>query len=189
MTWEGPEESYNIRRWYKSSWGRYTTTDPLGLITANLFAYALGNPLSFYDPTGEYIVDVNVPTEKHYISIYDVKNLGGCPSTSESCTTYDPSGIWLDCPCKCLGAEGWAMEAIGHVTKSTMHLAPPYAKYRQHELLHLQDLKNELESYLIALESQRFAEQGQCDDACTKERGGFTQWVRDWAKKSNDTLD
>jgi len=29
MTWEGPEESYNIFRWYKAGWGRYTQADPL----------------------------------------------------------------------------------------------------------------------------------------------------------------
>ena len=53
MTREGPEENYNVFRWYKSSWGRYTQTDPIGLAAGtNLFAYAVGNPLIYMDPDG-----------------------------------------------------------------------------------------------------------------------------------------
>jgi hypothetical protein len=33
MRWEGTEESYNIFRWYRSSWGRYSSADPLNLGT------------------------------------------------------------------------------------------------------------------------------------------------------------
>jgi len=29
MTWEGTEENYNIFRWYRAGWGRYTQVDPL----------------------------------------------------------------------------------------------------------------------------------------------------------------
>src|SRR6266542_2705960 len=53
MTWEGPEENYNIFRWYKSSSGRYTQADPMGLVGGpNLFAYALANPVRVSDPYG-----------------------------------------------------------------------------------------------------------------------------------------
>ena len=31
MTWEGTEENYNIFRWYRGGWGRYTQADPIGL--------------------------------------------------------------------------------------------------------------------------------------------------------------
>jgi hypothetical protein len=53
MTWEGAEESYNIFRWYKAGWGRYTQSDPLGKYgDANPYAYALDNPLRYADPSG-----------------------------------------------------------------------------------------------------------------------------------------
>ncbi|HUP60795.1 MAG TPA: RHS repeat-associated core domain-containing protein, partial [Thermoanaerobaculia bacterium] len=53
MTWEGPEESFNIHRWYKSSWGRYTQSDPWGKRgDPNPYAYALDNPLRYADPLG-----------------------------------------------------------------------------------------------------------------------------------------
>jgi RHS repeat-associated protein len=54
MTSEGGEEDYNIARWYRSSWGRYTSADPLLLSTRheNLYGYALDNPLRFTDRFG-----------------------------------------------------------------------------------------------------------------------------------------
>jgi RHS repeat-associated protein len=47
------EEMYNIFRWYRAGWGRYTSADPIGLQGGvNLYAYALDNPLRFDDPFG-----------------------------------------------------------------------------------------------------------------------------------------
>jgi RHS repeat-associated protein len=44
---------YNIFRWYRSGWGRYTQGDPLGLDGGiDLFAYAYENPILFADPSG-----------------------------------------------------------------------------------------------------------------------------------------
>ena len=48
-----PERAYNIFRWYRSGWGRYTQTDPAGLAAGlNLYGYALANPNSLIDPLG-----------------------------------------------------------------------------------------------------------------------------------------
>ena len=63
------ERSFNVFRWYRPGWGRYSQPDPIGAVsqwgfdsgdpasaqvTAALwpFAYAEGNPLLFIDPTG-----------------------------------------------------------------------------------------------------------------------------------------
>ncbi|HUP60001.1 MAG TPA: RHS repeat-associated core domain-containing protein, partial [Thermoanaerobaculia bacterium] len=53
MTWEGPEENANVFRWYKTSWGRYTQSDPIGFNGGtNLYAYVGGNPINASDPLG-----------------------------------------------------------------------------------------------------------------------------------------
>lgn len=38
MTWEGTEENYNIFRWYRAGWGRYTQADPLSVAGMGHFA-------------------------------------------------------------------------------------------------------------------------------------------------------
>jgi RHS repeat-associated protein len=43
-------------RWYNSTWGRYTSTDPTRQ-EANNYAYAQGDPINNSDPTGAYGVD------------------------------------------------------------------------------------------------------------------------------------
>lgn len=55
MSWEGQEENYNIYRWYKSPWGRYMQTDPLGLNGGvNSYVYAGAQPINGLDPLGLY---------------------------------------------------------------------------------------------------------------------------------------
>jgi RHS repeat-associated protein len=60
------ERSYNIFRWYRTAWNRYTQSDPAGGFdsdrglsrsVANAYGYARGNPLLQVDPTGEFSVD------------------------------------------------------------------------------------------------------------------------------------
>jgi RHS repeat-associated protein len=53
MTWEGTEENYNVFRWYRAGWGRYSQADPVGFEAGtNFFGYASGNPISASDPFG-----------------------------------------------------------------------------------------------------------------------------------------
>ena len=50
----GGEESYNIFRWYRSGWGRYTQGDPFSPQAAATepYSYARENPLRSVDPLG-----------------------------------------------------------------------------------------------------------------------------------------
>jgi RHS repeat-associated protein len=53
MTWEGREENYNIFRWYRAGWGRYTQADPIGLEgDLNHYRYVVDNPLGGTDMFG-----------------------------------------------------------------------------------------------------------------------------------------
>jgi RHS repeat-associated protein len=47
------ERSYNVFRWYRSGWGRYTQADPIGFRgSENLFSYAEASPNNLIDPEG-----------------------------------------------------------------------------------------------------------------------------------------
>jgi len=56
------EREYNIFRWYRGGWGRYTQADPVGfagnadLSFYNDYAYVLDDPLDLADPDGERAV-------------------------------------------------------------------------------------------------------------------------------------
>jgi RHS repeat-associated protein len=55
---DGVEPRYNVFRWYRSDWGRYTQSDPLGLgAGSNVYYYVSDNPHVYTDPTG--LVKVN----------------------------------------------------------------------------------------------------------------------------------
>ena len=48
---------YNIFRWYRAGWARYTQADPLGHEGGlNSYAYGAGNPVLLADPFGLYTV-------------------------------------------------------------------------------------------------------------------------------------
>lgn len=56
-----PDRAYNVFRWYRAGWGRYTQADPIGIYgDINLFKYAINNPTSFYDPSGLASIEYNV---------------------------------------------------------------------------------------------------------------------------------
>jgi len=54
MTWEGTEENYNVFRWYRAGWGRYTQPDPMGAAgSLDTYGYVDGDPVNEIDPMGE----------------------------------------------------------------------------------------------------------------------------------------
>ena len=53
MALEGQEENYNIFRWYKTGWGRYTQADPARAgDDTNLYRYAGNSPVTEFDSLG-----------------------------------------------------------------------------------------------------------------------------------------
>jgi RHS repeat-associated protein len=59
LTMDG-KENYNVFRWYRGWWARYTQADMLGMPTwkePNLFSYARENPARLSDALGLYTVD------------------------------------------------------------------------------------------------------------------------------------
>jgi RHS repeat-associated protein len=55
--WNG---QYNIFRWYRAGWGRYTQADPIGLEGGlHFYTYAGDDPINFVDPAGLKTYPVN----------------------------------------------------------------------------------------------------------------------------------
>jgi hypothetical protein len=68
MTWEGAEEKYNVFRWYRAGWGRYSQADPIGRDgDANPYEYVFGNPIAWDDALGLFTVVGASPSEKKAI--------------------------------------------------------------------------------------------------------------------------
>ena len=70
------ERFYNIFRWYRYGWGRYTQADPLGLVGGlNPYAYVRGNPVKWDDPLGLF------RPEDHVRITEDAMRAEGCKVT------------------------------------------------------------------------------------------------------------
>jgi RHS repeat-associated protein len=86
------ERSYNIFRWYRPNWGRYTQPDPLGIRESgdtNPYRYAQDNPLSFYDLTGEKARVCCTPiTEGGFLSRYQHCFIDVVDESTNAETTY-----------------------------------------------------------------------------------------------------
>jgi RHS repeat-associated protein len=96
----GVDENYNIFRWYRSAWGRYTQADPIRSIESP-FAYADDRPLMLIDPTGLSTVNFG-PVQKHAVGIGDAHR--ECASAAfglKGCARL--TGFRFDCKCQCAG--------------------------------------------------------------------------------------
>jgi RHS repeat-associated protein len=107
---DGSDTSYNIYRWYRSGWGRYTQSDPIGLGGGlNVFRYAIDNPASFYDRSGLVTIDLSSIAAHKLFTIGDLDSR--CADTQGgvsggACTrSYYALGR---CNCLCLGFGMWA---------------------------------------------------------------------------------
>jgi RHS repeat-associated protein len=84
------DREYNIFRWYREAWGRYTQADPIGIQAGlNVFAYVKDNPVAVDDPFG--LVPVNYIGKPNREIQVDCKS-----SDALGCTTFDFSA---DCRC------------------------------------------------------------------------------------------
>lgn len=93
------EHSYNIFRWYRSGWGRYTQADPIGLGGSNLYSYANSNPTMYRDPLGLVTV-IRSPTTEHGVDADSVVRacFGG---NVKGCVLGITNPI--ECECSCSG--------------------------------------------------------------------------------------
>jgi RHS repeat-associated protein len=105
MKWEGTEERYNVFRWYRSRFARYTQADPLespqfwttnaqAVAGISTYAYSLNNPLTTTDTLGLAPVKNESPVGAFW---YKPENCNTTPCPIKACgpgDTCDVDGIY-----------------------------------------------------------------------------------------------
>jgi RHS repeat-associated protein len=104
-----PEREYNIFRWYRGGWGRYTQADPIGLrVSPNLFIYVGGNPIGWLDPYGAVRWTKNAPI---YSTSYQDDVFRKCgPDSADAAGCTSPKGTGSSCKCPCVAGGGNRLE-------------------------------------------------------------------------------
>jgi RHS repeat-associated protein len=131
-----PSQSYNIFRWYRQGWGRYTQADPIRLSGGlNLYGYASGDPVDILDRRGLKTFNWSWGGPPHPSS----DPAGDCqrpgqqrPNTKVSCTNF--LGASLDCVCGC-GGSGWEPHVTLHVSLEMYVLNGPIRPGMAHDPL------------------------------------------------------
>ena len=168
MTWEGTDENYNIFRWYRAGWGRYTQADPIGLRGGlNLLGYADDNPEVFSDRTGLVVV------RNHGIKVFH----GTLDEVVMACHGLNVKGCVLGrsdrihCACQC--ANGFYQAHVTMDTEYNVYYATntpvPGDLIRAAELQHVADQEAFDEVSLHeaeALETWTFLTKWLCETGC-----------------------
>jgi RHS repeat-associated protein len=91
---QAPGDTYNIFRWYRARWGRYTQADPIGLSGGlNNYMYANMSPIQDHDPFGLYVIERAVEEiPMGYIR-------ATCPGLGSACTLGYRAVMMCDCEC------------------------------------------------------------------------------------------
>ena len=94
---QAADRSYNIHRWYRGGWGRYTQADPLGIIRGggeieHVFSYARSAPLLVVDPYGLDAITNDPGIQNCIYCIYDRGGYGNWNFEESLWVVCDPSG-------------------------------------------------------------------------------------------------
>jgi hypothetical protein len=177
----------NICRWYRSSWGRYTQPDPIGLRAgANLFSYAVTNPTLFVDRRGlasvsiEKLGDLIVTREELRLR---VDPYGGDPIYA---ATY--AGRSVSCDCSRTSSGCWKLSVAIRV-KYQFHLTtddgnnkwPPLWRQRIEEGIHEAELIEstyDLKKLAEEDEKIRYPFEWTCKVNCSRLQNN--SWLTKW---------
>jgi RHS repeat-associated protein len=196
MTWEGAEENYNVFRWYRAGWGRYTQADPVGIaFDTNLYAYAAEDPSGASDRLGAATVKITKASEQTYNTLSAYQSANPCRVNGASYSCTERLSQRLSCKCKCVSAGVFAMDVVidvqlryhlaGGPANSQLPSAAYWNAYRRHEDIHFNDLITHATAYANSLESNRYSTIDDCNIACGTAIGGFGNWMNQWAIDSN----
>ncbi|MFZ2492325.1 MAG: RHS repeat-associated core domain-containing protein, partial [Thermoanaerobaculia bacterium] len=184
------EFAYNIFRWYRVGWGRYTQPDPVfrrfPYDGSALYMYADESPVGTADPLGLY----SISTQHRRIERYARRRqLPPVCLGQLSCTDF---GRDFDrdssLTCTCVGCGNNWSPRFSAVLAYDMYLASeqPYPGdpwHEIHEVQHIDDIIGDLGQWLNSLERQEFGED-ECNAICRASVGLFRTRVASFAAAS-----
>ena len=176
---DGADTYYNVFRHYRSGWGRYTQTDPVGVNAGvNLYSYVGGSPAVFKDPLGLVTVSITPPAY-HYEDEGSV-NIQCGSSGAHGCTV---PVLRIDCGCSQCGT-GYKPHVSLTVPSFDVYISTnaidfnsingkawqvPIWRLRQHEQLHVAGfikLLNDARFRGEIYESITYPMKSGCETAC-----------------------
>jgi RHS repeat-associated protein len=101
VTSSGSETNYNVFRWYRTGWGRYTQPDPISLAGGmNLYRYAGDDPVAYADPLGLVTWTKNAPV--YHGADWDTVFKNCKDWSAHGCTS---PFVHTGCKCACSGGS------------------------------------------------------------------------------------
>ncbi|HKS23575.1 MAG TPA: carboxypeptidase regulatory-like domain-containing protein [Thermoanaerobaculia bacterium] len=189
------ERSYNIHRWYRSGWGRYSQVDPLTPDGNNEYAYADGGPVNASDPDG-LMTFTWVWGPGGAKKTLNLAAMCKYAPTKVSCTNFNKAKV--DCTCLCISPTQWAPQIIlfldvdmyvyaGNITKGmakdpTIH---DFATAVAHEVdKHLKPAAQDIENYFNSWVKDQ-PTQADCNKTCTQVKS-MQKTINNMYKKALD---
>lgn len=182
------EVAYNVYRWYRGGWRRYTQADPVGLDTGlNLFAYVKANPAVVADPLG--LIGIK------YYGLPNKQVQTDCKSASAlGCTYFE-----YDEPpqCKCgpacdLKSKGTVWVAhpkfaadIRVIYSTDCFSAQQIITEEQKHVKAWQTAMSQIDALSAELKAKKFASESACASACfTWEKAAYKSLTAALTKNS-----
>jgi RHS repeat-associated protein len=178
---------YNLMRWYRASFGRYTQADPLETGANNSFLYAAGSPIVYLDPLGLWETDISLPvTLLSYVQF----SLEHCQGAGPACTKL--SAVYIYCECHCLDNGLYSPQVVHLVVRGQKYLLQPqdwpYMRRKpvdtsvqdpssavHHELAwHIDPAIDAVRPFLDDLDDMQFVSKQDCDRHCQR----VSVWVK-----------
>jgi RHS repeat-associated protein len=176
------EREYNVHRWYRGGWGRYSQVDPLMPSGNNEYAYADDGPINGMDPDGLMTFTWLWGPDKPKPTPNPSAMCKYAP-TKVACTNFKKAK--LACTCLCVAPTQWAPQIVlfvqadmyiynGHITPSMVvdKSIVDFATAVAHETdKHLKPAAQAIENYFRSWVPATLPSQADCDKTCKQVKG------------------
>jgi RHS repeat-associated protein len=183
-------QEYNIFRWYRSEWGRYTQADAVHT-SQWPYAYADDDPLSFSDPLGRSSVNFG-PVVRHAVDISDVhvqcassvSGLKGCARLTHArfnCVCSECSGQFK----RSISVSSDAIDVFAATNAPTDEVIQkglvPTSAIMAEEMKHVADFQHfatSIKDSLDSLEEAPYSTRASCRRGCSAAQDWFIRLLK-----------